>query len=74
MTDPDAQTPAEERLLVYLEGLREDPPRAGDELVATVVAAARWQALARPYLAAFGLFGPAFAVGVRMFLGMPPKR
>jgi hypothetical protein len=73
-SDRDAQTPAEERLVRYLEGLREHPPQPDEGLVAAVLNAARWQALVRPYLGAVGVLAGAFAQGARMLLGTPQGR
>jgi hypothetical protein len=72
--DRDARTPAEERLVRYLEGLREHPPQPDERLVVAVLATARWQAAVRPYLAAVGVFAGAFVQGVGMLLGRPERR
>ena len=62
-------TAAEQRLLDYLEALRSRPPQADDELVTAVVQAARWQAIARPYLVATGGMGAALAAAAVALLG-----
>jgi hypothetical protein len=72
--DRDAQTPAEERLVRYLEGLREHPPQPDEGLVVAVLNAARWQAAVRPYLGAVGVLAGAVAQGARMLMGTPPRR
>jgi hypothetical protein len=77
MTDgPDSrpETPAEERLLVSLEGLREHPPEPGVELVTAVLRTARWQALVRPYMATAGTLAGAFAAGVQLLAGAKERR
>jgi hypothetical protein len=65
----DELTAAEQRLLDYLEALRSRPPRADADLATTIVRAARWQALARPYLVATGGMGAALAAAAVTFLG-----
>jgi hypothetical protein len=65
----DSETPAEQRLLVYLDGLREHPPQPRANLVAAVMRTARWQAAARPYLAAIGSLGGAVGAGVSVLVG-----
>jgi hypothetical protein len=72
--DRDAQTPAEERLVHYLEALREHPPQPDEGLVVAVLSAARWQAVVRPYLGAVGVLAAAFAQGARMLIGTPQRR
>ena len=62
-------TAAEQRLLDYLGMLRSRPPRADDEIVTAVVEAARWQAIARPYLVATGGMGAALAAAAVALLG-----
>jgi hypothetical protein len=73
---PDGRpvTPAEERLLVYLQGLREHPPEPGVELVTVVLRTARWQALVRPYMAAAGTLAGAFAAGMQLLAGAKERR
>jgi hypothetical protein len=63
------ETPAEQRLLAHLETLREHPPESDERLVAAVIATARWQAAARPYLSAAGVLATAFATGATVLLG-----
>ena len=72
--DRDVQTPAEERLVQYLAGLREHPPQPDEGLVVAVLNAARWQAVVRPYLGAVGVLAGAFAEGARIFMGRPQRR
>jgi hypothetical protein len=72
--DQDVQTPAEERLVRYLEGLREHPPRPDEGLVLAVLSAARWQAVVRPYLGAVGVLAGALADGARIIAGRPQPR
>jgi hypothetical protein len=55
------ETPAEQRLLDHLGGLREHPPEADEQLVHAVMSSVRWQASVRPYLSAVGVFAAAFA-------------
>lgn len=64
------ESPAEERLLAHLESLREHPPEAGDRLVPGVIRTARWQAAARPYMAAIGGFATAFTTGATVLMGI----
>lgn len=72
--DMDPETPAEQRLLAYLEGLRDHPPQASGDLVAAVVRTARWQAVARPYLSALGTIAGALGAGVSMLMGTRGRR
>jgi hypothetical protein len=72
--DRDVQTPAEERLVRYLVGLREHPPRPDEKLVVAVLSAARWQAVVRPYLGAVGVLAGAFAEGARIIAGRTERR
>ena len=65
----DELTAAEQRLLDYLEALRSRPPQAGADMATTILRAARWQALARPYLVATGGMGAALAAAAVTFLG-----
>ena len=65
----DELTAAEQRLLDYLEALRSSPPRADADVATTILRAARWQALARPYLLATGGMGAALAAAAVTFLG-----
>ena len=65
----DELTAAERRLLDYLEALRSRPPRADADVATTILRAARWQALARPYLVATGGMGAALAAAAVTFLG-----
>jgi hypothetical protein len=65
----DELTPAEERLLDYIEALRRRPPHADAQVVPTIVRAARWQALARPYLVAVGGIGGALSAAAGVLLG-----
>jgi hypothetical protein len=69
----DAQTVAEERLIRYLEGLREHPPQPDERLVAVVLNTARWQAAVRPYLGTVGVFAGAFVQAVGTLLGRPQR-
>jgi hypothetical protein len=62
----DAATAAEERLLAHVEGLRDHPPEPTEQLVATIVSAARWQGAVRPYLDAAGALWGAAAIGFRV--------
>jgi hypothetical protein len=55
------ETPAEQRLLDHLDGLREHPPEADEQLVGAVMRSVRWQAAVRPFLSAVGVFAAAFA-------------
>lgn len=71
--DGDELTAAEQRLLDYLEALRSRPPQADDEIVTTVVRAARWHALARPYLLAAGGMGAALVAAVAALAGSPRR-
>jgi hypothetical protein len=64
------ESSAEERLLAHLESLREHPPEAGDALVPGVIRTARWQATARPYMAAIGGFATAFTTGATVLMGI----
>jgi hypothetical protein len=70
----DAQSPAEERLVQYLDELREYPPQPDEALVGAVLTAARWQGAVRPYLGAVGLIAGAFAQGARILIGGPQRR
>jgi hypothetical protein len=70
----DAQSPAEERLVRYLEDLREHPPQPDEALVGAVLTAARWQAAVRPYLGGVGLIAGAFAEGARILIGGRQRR
>ena len=65
----DELTAAEQRLLDYLEALRSRPPQADANVATTILRAARWQALARPYLVATGGMGAALAAAAVTFLG-----
>ena len=65
----DELTAAEQRLLDYLEALRSRPPQADADVATTILRAARWQALARPYLVATGGMGAALAAAAVTFLG-----
>jgi hypothetical protein len=65
----NSETAAEQRLLAYLDGLRAHPPRPQANLVAAVMRTARWQAPARPYLAAMGSMAGAFGAGMTVLLG-----
>ena len=65
----DELTAAEQRLLDYLEALRSRPPQADADVATTILRAARWQALARPYLLATGGMGAALAAAAVTFLG-----
>ena len=65
----DELTAAEQRLLDYLEALRSRPPHADADMATTILRAARWQALARPYLVATGGMGAALAAAAVTFLG-----
>jgi hypothetical protein len=56
-----SETPAEQRLLDHLGGLRDHPPEADEQLVNAVMSTVRWQAAVRPYLSAVGVFATAFA-------------
>jgi hypothetical protein len=59
--EADPQSPAEERLLDYLEVLREHPPEPSADIGAAVVRTARWQGAVRPYLGLAGALLGAFA-------------
>ena len=63
----DSETAAA-RLLDYLDGLHEHPPRPQADIVAAVMRTARWQAPARPYLAAMGSLAGGFAAGMTVLL------
>jgi hypothetical protein len=65
----DAATPAEERLLSYLDDLRGHPPEPTRELASIVVRTARWQLAARPYLLAVGALAMSVAEGARVGMG-----
>ena len=45
------------------------PPQADANVATTILRAARWQALARPYLVATGGMGAALAAAAVTFLG-----
>jgi hypothetical protein len=64
------ESPAEQRLLAHLDGLREHPPEAGDRLVPAVIGTVRWQAAVRPYASAIGGLAAAFATGTTVLLGI----
>jgi hypothetical protein len=68
------ETPAEQRLLAHLEGLREHPPEADERLVAAVIGTVRWQAAVRPYLSAVGVLATAFATGATVLMGTRGER
>jgi hypothetical protein len=70
----DELTAAERRLLDYLETLRSRPPQADADVATTILRAARWQALARPYLVATGGMGAALAAAAVTFLGSAERR
>jgi hypothetical protein len=70
----DAQTRAEDRLVRYLEDLREHPPQPDEGLVGAVLTAARWQGAVRPYFGAVGAIAGAFAEGARILMGGPQRR
>ena len=64
------ESPAKERLLAHLDSLREHPPEPGDRLVPGVIRTARWQAAARPYMAAIGGFATAFTTCATVLMGI----
>jgi hypothetical protein len=63
----DAATPAEARLVGYLDDLRDDPPSPGAALVPAVLRSARWQGAVRPYVLTVGRLFGAFGAGLRVF-------
>lgn len=71
-TDP--LSPAEERLLAHVRTLQEQPPEPDDELLDSVLRAARWQLVLRPYLVAMGALASAFGIGVSVSLAAPRRR
>jgi hypothetical protein len=64
-SERDAETPAEARLVGYLDDLREDPPTPGTALVPSVLRSVRWQRAVRPYLTSVGRIFSSMAEGVR---------
>jgi hypothetical protein len=70
----DAATPAEQRLLGYLDDLRADRPTPGTGLVPAVVRSARWQRAVRPYALSFGRLVGAIGVGIRLLAGRQRSR
>ena len=68
------ETPAEQRLLDHLGGLREHPPEADEQLVSAVMSSVRWQGAARPYLFAVGVFAASFAGYVTGLMGTTERR
>ena len=65
----DAATPAERRLLGYLDDLSADRPSPGTGLVPAVVRSARWQRAVRPYALTFGRLVGAIGTGIRVLAG-----
>jgi hypothetical protein len=72
--DSDAQTPAEERLLAYIETLREEPPESTGRLVAEIVRTARWQSALRPYLQVAGTLAGALVIAARVVVDPRAER
>lgn len=70
----DAATPAERRLLDYLDALRADRPTPGTGLVPAVVRSARWQRAVRPYALSFGRLVDAIGVGIGLLAGRQRSR
>lgn len=69
-TDEDL-TPAERRLSEHLELLRSDPPTAAPELIARILASARWQIAIRDPLIFVGAVSAALLEGLTL-LSSPP--
>jgi hypothetical protein len=72
--DNEPLPPAEERLLAHVHALRDHPPKAGDELLESVLRTARWQVVLRPYLAAAGELASAFGSGISASFAGPRSR
>jgi hypothetical protein len=62
----DAATPAEARLVGYLDDLRGDPPAPRPAFVPTVLRSARWQGAVRPYVLTVGRLFGAVGAGLRV--------
>jgi hypothetical protein len=73
-TGDGAEDPNEQRLLAYLEELREDPPTGDESLVRRVNRSARWQHAIRGPLEAIGHLTGAFADGIAALLGGSRQR
>jgi hypothetical protein len=67
--EDDARSPAEERLLRHLAGLRSQAPEPSRELSASVIRTVRWQGSVRPYLVATGSLATGLAVAATAVLG-----
>jgi hypothetical protein len=61
--------PGEDRLVAYLEELREDPPVSDTALVRRVNRSARWQSAIRGPLQLVGHLSGALADGIATLLG-----
>jgi hypothetical protein len=59
---------AELRLAEHLELLRASPPGATPELIARIIASARWQHAVRDHLVLVGAVAGAFAEGLSLHL------
>jgi hypothetical protein len=70
----DAATPAERRLLDYLDAVRADRPTPGTGLVPAVVRSARWQRAVRPYALSVGRLVVAVGAGIRLLAGRQRSR
>ncbi len=66
--DSEHSSRAEARLDEHLSLLRSDPPRAGRDLVVSVVTAARWQRSVRGSLLALGRLSGAVISGLHTLL------
>ncbi len=70
MSDEDHQdeelSSAELRLAEHLELLRASPPGATPELIAQIIATARWQHAIRDHLVLVGAVAGAFAEGLAL--------
>jgi hypothetical protein len=67
--EPDATSPAEERLLHHLRTLREHPPEPDSALAAVVIRTARWQGAVRPFAQAAGRLIAAMGDSARIMAG-----
>ena len=70
----EAATPAERRLLDYLDDLRADRPTPGTGMVPALVRSARWQRAVRPYALSCGRLIGAIGAGIRLLAGRQRSR
>ncbi|HYZ28654.1 MAG TPA: hypothetical protein VE570_06320 [Thermoleophilaceae bacterium] len=65
----DSLSPPEERLLAYLQSLRDDAPEPPVPLAATVIRSAGWQAAIRPFALTAGVLIGGMGESVRIMAG-----